>query len=486
MTQQLIDQINTLNIPTTNPQVSEQRIAYALGHYRAKNPVYMKYINYYEGVHNLRFATEKWRNAFGHLFKQFADNLCPAIVDAAADRMQIIGFDTPENEKVGKELWNIWTKTRMDRRAGSVHEHAFKVGDAYVIVWPNPVTGGIEVSPNPAHQICPYYSDDGQTMEWATKLWPTITGQYRLNIYTPTSIEKYLTTSKVSGGIPQGPTAFRRFVQANEPWPVPNPFGRVPVFHFANNSEMGVWGESDLINVTPLQDALNKSMSDMLVAMEFVALPQRWATGLEVEEDPVTHAPIVPFKAGIDRVWAVGDPETKFGQFEQADLGRFTKVQNDLRLEMARISRTPLHYLGMGSGAESAFVASMYPSGESLKTAEAPFAAKIRDRQIAFGDVWEDVMAFIGSIIDVDVPESIETLWIPPTPRSITEDLDNAQKRMAVGIPQEQIWMELGYTKEQIENMKTMDLTVFKPLEPLLPPGISGRPVQTEKTPPTK
>jgi hypothetical protein len=431
------------------------RINTALNHYRTKNKLYKKYIDYYEGYHDLSFATEKWRNAFGGLFHQFADNLCPAIVDAAADRMQLTGFEVPQNPDLGKQLWDFWKRLRMDRKAGNIHEHMFKVGDAYAIVWPDPVTGQVTISPNPAHQIYVQYSDDGETIEWATKLWQIDTKQYRLNLYMPDRIEKYITTSAIQGGIPRNSNAFRRNVLATEPWPVPNPYGRVPVFHFANNAEMGVWGESELHNIIPLQNALNKSMADMLVAMEFVALPQRYATGLELEEDEVTGQPKIPFRAAIDRIWAVGDPEVRFGQFEQADLERFTKVQNDLRLEMARISRTPQHYLGMGSGAQSAFVASMYPSGESLKTAEAPFSAKITDRQISTGDVWEDLIIFAAQISDIEVPENVEvnTIWIPATPKSNVEELDNAKKKMDLGIPVEVIWAELGYTPQEVTAM---------------------------------
>jgi hypothetical protein len=109
----------------------------------------------------------------------------------------------------------------------------------------------------------------------------------------------------------------------------------------------------------------------------------------------------------------------------------------------------------MGSGAQSAFVASMYPSGESLKTAEAPFSAKITDRQISTGDVWEDLIIFAAQISDIEVPENVEvnTIWIPATPKSNVEELDNAKKKMDLGIPVEVIWAELGYTPQEVTAM---------------------------------
>lgn len=224
-------------------QQSEARISQALSHYKVKNPAYNHFINYYEGIHDLRFATEKWRNAFGNLFRQFADNLCPAIVDAAADRMQITGFDVPDNDELSKTLWNLWTDARMDRKAGSIHEHAFKVGDAYIIVWPD-ASGHVQFSPNPGHQICVSYDDSGETIEWATKLWMLPDKRWRINIYDPLKIEKWVTKQPQSS-MPNKATSFSRYFSF-EPWPIPNVYGRVPVFHFANNAEMGVWANQSL------------------------------------------------------------------------------------------------------------------------------------------------------------------------------------------------------------------------------------------------
>lgn len=445
-----------LTAPVYALQATDPRevISLALKEHAAKLPMYRKYNNYYEGVHNLNFATVKWRSTFGSLFRQFADNMCAPVVDVTADRLQVLGFDITENEDAEKELTRIWKLNRMDRKANAIHAHALKTGDAYAIVWPD-INNDPIIDPNPAHQVCVYYDDNnGETIAWASKLWQINTGQWRLTIYTPLWIEKWITTSSVQTP-PDKPSAFRRYYVPGEMWPLLNPYGRVPVFHFANNPEMGVWGQSELWNVIPLQDALNKAIADMLIAMEFVSLPQRWATGLEVETDPVTNKPKPPFEAGVDRIFANPDAEGRFGQFEAASLDSFTKVQNGFRLDIARITRTPLHYLSMGGSAESAFVSTTYPSGESLKTAEAPFSAKLLNRQTTFGDVWENIMSFAASIRGLSIePGEIETRWTPATPRSETDDIDNAIKKQQAGIPRKQTWSELGYTDNQVAEFE--------------------------------
>ena len=44
---------------------------------------------YYEGVHRLQFATSRFRQTFGNLFHEFADNWMSLIVDASVERLSI-------------------------------------------------------------------------------------------------------------------------------------------------------------------------------------------------------------------------------------------------------------------------------------------------------------------------------------------------------------------------------------------------------------
>lgn len=439
--------------------ISQNEMQLALDMIRTKSPYYEQYINYYEGRQSLNFATVKWRAAFGSLFKQFADNLCAPIVDAAADRLKITGFSASENRELEEQINQLWRNNRMDKKAGAVHEHALKVGDSYVIVWPDR-EGYPVFTPNPAHQMCVYYDDDGETILWAAKLWRVDSSGninrgwlWRLNLYFPNSIEKYVTKAQITSR-PERAGAFQPFTSADLMWPMPNMWSQVPVFHFANQPEMGVWGQSELWNIVPLQDALNKSIADMLVAMEYVSLPQRWATGLEVDVDENGN-PIIPLLAAVNRMWTNPDENGRFGQFEQANLEHFSKVQNDLRLEMARISRTPLHYLSLGGSSNNSFVSSIYPSGESQKVAEAPFVSKLEDRQTSYGDVWESAVAFALKILgNTELrPTDLETMWQDAKPRSETDDLNNAiNKFNNLGLPLEVVLAELGYSPEVISK----------------------------------
>lgn len=421
-------------------------IATALRQLAARQPTYALYNAYYHGDHKLAFATEKFQSAFGDLFRAFADNLCPAIVDAVSDRLEITGFDVESgDESAAKAAREIWNANRMDRYAAEVHDEALKAGDAYVIVWPD-AQGRPVIHPNDGHVMTVGYDQETRrAIEWAAKGWlDEHTGRFRLTLYYPDRIEKYVTINPTKE-LPDKASAFERYEVPGEAWPLPNPWGQVPVFHFPNAAKSGRFGVSELKPVIPLQDGLNKAVADMLIAAEFVAMPQRWVTGIEIPTDPETGKPVQPWKAAVDRVWATADPDVRFGQFPSGDLKQYLDEQESFRLEIARVSRTPIHYLLPSTG--------QFPSGEALRTAETPFVAKIKRRQVSFGNAWEDVLRFALRIANgPDAQLSIN--WLPADARSRNELMNELVLKQSLGVPPRQLWSEAGYSEEQIAKME--------------------------------
>lgn len=421
----------------------------ALALLRANSPTYSLYRDYYLGEHRLAFASDKFRTAFGHLFRAFADNLCPAVVDAVADRLVIDDWsiDGQGSEQGESSVSAVWRRNRGDRLSGEVHQEALREGDGYVLVWPDD-SGAARLYPQRADRIVFIYSeDDPGVAEWAAKGWNVPSQRmYRLNIYYPDRIEKYACQSASATAIPDSGKAMRPFEVEGEPWPLPNAYGRVPIIHFATNAPVGGYGKSELADVVPLQDALNKAVTDMLVAMEYVALPQRYATGLEVEFDPETGKPKEPFRPGVERLWTSPAEGTRFGEFPAADLGQFTSVQDSFRAEVARVSGTPFHYLMLDRGG--------WPSGEAMKTAEARFLSRVNDRHLSFGASWSDVLrlalAIEGSIISDDV--TIEPDWRDPAPRSEKEHVETLLGKVDLGLPKQQALIELGYSEDEVNT----------------------------------
>jgi hypothetical protein len=440
-------------------------LAAALKSLDANLVAYRRYKDYYDGNHRLLFATDKFLSTFGNLFRAFACNLCPVVVDVPADRLTVTGFSAEGGAKAD-DAWALWNANRMDRKSGQVHLEALTAGDSYVIVWPDK-TGSPTIYPQRAAAMTVKYDDEEPGLiTWAAKAWPRADKTVRLTLYYPDRIEKYATTRGTDGALPTNANNLLPYEVPGEPWPLPNPYGRVPVFHFGNNAGIGEFGASELVNVIPLQDGLNKSICDRLVAQEFIAYPQRWATGLEIERDPQTNVPIPPFVPGVDRLWTVESGEVKFGEFAQARISEFIAGEVDWLHKIAAVSGTPLHYLAHDSGG--------WPSGESMKTAEARLIAKVQDRQLAFGNVWEDAMAFALTI--ARKPESrLSTLWSDPTPRNEKDHGAMLVMKRSVGVSAKQVQREWGYTEELIAQMIQENLSdPFQPTPAPAAPGVPG------------
>ncbi len=424
---------------------------------------YSRYERYYDGTHELSFATEKFANAFGTQFREFAMNLCPAVCDAVKDKLKITGFaaqpaanerrtpDGTASSDVSLIVDGAWRANRMGLRSGEVHKEALKNGDAYVIVWPD-ANGRAAIFPNGAAQIAVEYDDEKPgRIRTAAKFWRTPDKRTRINLYLSDRIEKYVSARETEGGLPDvsefvpvgkseraegQPELLDRARLTNDAHIVANPYGIVPLFHFANNADVGMLGRSELEDAIPIQDGLNKSVLDMLVAMEYAAYRQRWVAGIEIEHGD-DGKPIPPFRSGVDHLWVSPDHNSRFGDFETAALDQFLKVKDSFRIDIASVTGTPLHYLMPHMRGQ--------PSGETLKKAETRFLAKVRDRQAAFGQVWSEVMEFALTVEGLSGVR-LSTEWEDPSPSSDRERLENLLLKKELGFPAGEILSEAGFS----------------------------------------
>ena len=452
----------------------------AIDSFRVNATRYAKSERYYGGNHDLAFATDKFRNAFGSLFREFALNLCPAVCEAVRDKLRVVGFGVDnagtqaaslrvsEEQAAGvrSDINRIWNANRMRIRSGEVHKEALICGDAYMIVWPD-AAGNAVMYPNRAANVTVTYDDEHPgKISRAAKYWRGADKRVRLNLFYPDRIEKYVSkeaseASLVNAAefVPVGTQAASLRVSNNREvrdrsdsqagslrsGVVPNPYGIVPAFHFANNAGIGAFGRSELDAAIPIQDGLNKSMLDMLVAMEYSAFRQRWAAGIEIEIDNDGKV-VPPFTAGIDHLWISQNADATFGDFATANLEQFLKVKDSFRGDIASVTGTPLHYFMQSQTRNTA-------SGEALRKAETRFIAKVRDRQESFGQIWADAMQFALTIEGKGSGVQLITDWEDPAPMSDKEFLENILLKKQIGLPVEQALIEAGYGEADVKTM---------------------------------
>lgn len=398
---------------------------------------------YYNGDHPLQFATSKFKEAFGNLFSAFADNWCPIVVDAPVERLQIIGFQYGQG--IDSDAWNIWQRNALDVESVIAHTEAGKCGVSYLLVDPN--EGDPRITIEHAAQ-CVVATDPGDRRRRlaALKRWQGDDGRLYATLYLPDAVYKYESADATLPGAGFDVTWLAR---SGEP-DLPNPLGIVPVVPLVSNPGILGGGVSDLKPAMPIQNAINKLCTDMLVASEFGAFRQRVLTGVEIPRDPETGRPLgrSEIVAAMSRLWTFESADAKVYDLAPTDLSNFVAAVEMFKADLAAQTRTPPHYL-LGQVVNA--------SGDALKVAEAGLVSKCRGKILYYSDPWEEAMALAITSTGRKVGAvDVETLWSDPERTSLAELVDAAVKKRTLGIPLEVIWLELGYTPEQISDMKRL------------------------------
>ncbi|WP_079045259.1 MULTISPECIES: phage portal protein [unclassified Streptomyces] len=400
----------------------------------------LKYRSYYEGEQQkLKFAQARYQTAFRDLFNDWRDNFCGLIIDSATERMRVDGFRIPSEGGMSKEAREFWQRNSLDSLANAVHLDAMVCGKAYVIVWADD-KGEPLVTPVSADEMAVQYKPGSLTeLEAAARFFMDSWGRTWVTLWTETYVYE----------VPLGNTQWEQGTRK------PNPMKRVPVVPFHNRSRINGDPYSDLVNVIPIQDAINKITSDALLASETAAYPQRWVTGLQIEEDENGN-PKEPFHSGLDKVLQGEDPETKFGQFEAADLKNYVNFINLLVQHLSSVSRTPSHYFLVNQGTA--------PSGEAIISAEAGLVSKVKERMLYFGEAWEQVIRLCFLIKKDKRAEevSLETVWADPEYRTEAQHIDALLKLKQLNVPEEILWMRAGFSSTEIEMFREMRKTDAK------------------------
>lgn len=422
----------------------------------------------------------------------YAHNICQLVIDVLVERLHVTGFDDigtdrnvaesdapaeGQSETPAKQLSEYaaewWDANRMDAEQSDLYEAAIGDGDGYIIVdweaekqYPR---WTINLASDGARGVRVYNDPETNEPAFATKEWviddplsPEINGLKRLNIYYPGRIEKYISK-------PMGPVMDRRVGRMVEMaswvqwydmadasgapvWPLPwtedgtltgVPMG-LPVVPFANPHD------SEINDVIPIQDMLNKADIDLAAAADNAGFRVYWVTGVDAQKDDKGNERAI--NVGPGRLLRFSNPAAAFGAIEPAILDPIINVGSYWIQAAAGVTRTPQHLFQPFGGTP--------PSGESLKEQEAGLVAKAERRQRVFGNAWEDVVYLSARLWNTYRPADqipitrLQTTWKPAETRNALIETQVAAAKDALGVPREALWSELGYDQQTIEEFK--------------------------------
>lgn len=420
--------------------------------------------SYYDGDHPLAFASEKFLNAFGGMFHAFADNWCQIVPDAVEERLNLQGIRLGSDTAGDSVVWSMLQANGIDAESQLAHAEALISGEACLTAWygPDPLVPVITVEPA-ANAIVECSPTNRRIRVAGLRTYVDEWGYTHAELFLPDAVWLFRSRSR-SGGFDgmswvedSAAVGGAAIVDGNGAWQ-PNPLGVVPMVPLSNRPRLrrhataDVAAQSEIASVIPLQDGVNKLVADLLVDSEHHAMPQRYVLGMdELPTNPQTGQPVNPFTPDKNVWMGEGDmSQAKVGQFQAGDLDGIIAAVGMLVQHIASQTRTPPHYLNASADRLS---------GESIKAAETGLVAKVRRKQIHFGEAWEEISRLGLRIIGDDARASItdsEVIWGDPESRTESEHVDALVKKKQIGVPDQQLQEDAGYTPPQIARFGSM------------------------------
>ena len=387
-----------------------------------------KFRRYVDGEHDAQMTAEMKKalrvstDPNGHA--PFNSNKCDDVIQTMADRL-IVDRIEGDNDAASEWAQGVLDANRFDALQMDLHEGSLRDGDTYlleefdnerqVVRWCHELawdgTEGMLVVPQ---------NRDKSKLACAVKVWcettSTINDTTRINFYYPDRIEKYI--ANVDGGL-------KPYEDPAQPgvWPIPwtdngKPLG-VPVIAFPNRGRQG-YGLSELENVLPLQDSLNRTLHSMVMTAELTAFSIYFAKGFN---PGAALTPGMILKVTGEGGAPLGkDDVAEFDKIAGSDIKPFIDVAEFFIRQIESVSRTP----SMDTNANL--------SGEAMKQSEIKLLGKVRRFQVKSGNGYEDAMAMahrIQTAFGTSNPPAAaawKTVWADAEIRNDKDTVDNVMK----------------------------------------------------------
>lgn len=382
------------------------------------------------------------------------------VIDSLEELLDIEGFRLDETSPADENLWNIWQANRLDVGSQLCHVEALLHGQAYALVWAAPddaldANGPAvpQITIESSELMSVVYDVTGTRIVKATKQFTKDDAAFT-TVYYADRVERYASDSIVLNGQQFDPNAW----DLRED-PIEHDLGQVPVVAFVNRPLLSrPWGESEIADIIPLADAINKLGTDLMVTSESYASPRRWVTGIEMGTPGETAERRREemrekwSQAEKDRVWGAG-MGAQFGQFQEASLASYTDAINLLTTFVAALAGLTPQDLGINPQGNPA-------SADARIAADAQKVNRAQRRQRWFGESWEDVMRLALKVQGKPLTgtDRMETIWRDPATQNAAQVADAAVKWASIGMPWRQNLETAGFTPTAITRMRDMVL----------------------------
>lgn len=443
--------MHTLTAETTQGVAGnvDARVRYALDGMTRDKERLTTIDRYVRGLHAAPYLPEQSSDEYRALIKRSFKNMIPLILDAASGALSVDGYVRGDGS-VSPPEWTLWRTTGLESRQTQVHRESLASGHSYVTVLPDPV--------GPSRPIVRAYRAVRSWVAYADPAadeWPL----YAVFV----SPAKRSDSSKTQGTYIDGSVVVE-FTTGDNGVTVNRSrrhgMGMCPVQRFSPVVDLDGRCFGVVEPLIPLQDRINQTSLNQLIAQHFTAHTVRWATGLtpsvqvDADGNPImdeeTGLPVpAPITMDPGAVWTLSNPDARVGQLPGTSTSDFLEsIEADMR-HMTAISQTPPQYL----------IANLVNlSAEALAASEQAFARHISEMQSTFGHSWSRVLRLCAKVSGDSTgakDERSQVTWADRGNRSLAQASDAISKLVSCGIPVEALLSKIpGLTQTDIENIK--------------------------------
>lgn len=403
---------------------------------------------YFRGAPPEVFSNHKLANLLGVDSEDFHENYAAIPVKVMASRMNLSGFSVPKDEVKTALLETIWQNASMHLEFPGFIRDTMKYGDGYLEVALNP-DGTADVCPANTRTSRMIYSlEDSRKKEFFGKLGTTQIEVLGKTKTVPMAELKYADRMEYWVHVnPEKEDSWEPYLE--EEWVVTD-YLEVPAFHFRNETPYGI---SEHYDAYGAQNQIIKIIANLMGVIDFAGLPERWALLDSTNpSDSSTYG-----GPGVNSVNDVGEDDyadygpgglnlikaKATGTYEVANVEQFIKSKESALSSMSSLTDTPMRFFADPSG--------QHPAGDSLRAADLPLRRKIDSRQKTYGLTLAEALTFALNIMQVPQEELVVVRWEPQLVEVDKELLEAAEKKVALGVPQRQILLELGYSETQVD-----------------------------------
>ncbi|HEY9353396.1 MAG TPA: phage portal protein [Nocardioides sp.] len=365
-------------------------------------------------------------------------------VDTIVDRCQVVGFRLPGEADADDGLWEMWQANDLESESALARVDRKVFGRGYYCIGTNDDDPDMPlITVDSPLQMTHEWSNRKRTTTAAARFYVDDSGPKRTRHATLYMPDATIWVVRENG----------RWVEEDRD---DHELGRVPVVPLLGKQRThDRYGISSMLRLIGVTDAAARALTNAQVATEVMALPQRYAAGLDPKDfkDPETGESLTTWEAYFGAVWSSINKDANFGQFDAADLSNFTGIISHYAQLAAGLSGLPMRYFGQLSDNP--------PSADGIRADESRLVKTSENDNIGEADALEDVMTIAERFRTGDWNTDLrrlETQHRNPATPTVAQEADAAVKLFQAQITSKrQARRDLGYTQAQIDTMEKDD-----------------------------